>query len=352
MASSPGAGAGAGASSAGAQTTVATAGMQTTLAGTPLDGLQGEFSSAMGGMILHLHVQDTAMQARIQQLERGMQELQRGPPVDAIVQTVLSGEDIQAGIEARAAIAEIATRPADSGDSAALSLASRANEAVDALRQHLCALEAQVSQLDTELKAHRPVVVDSGKKPDHMSKAIAASMGKRAVRRNMDNLATMEPSTDGEAPFGRRTRRSTECQQSADGRWAHGIAQQHASYPCRHAHLVCTPCLLFFVHDHRSRVAQGKERQGVARVPSASRARLGSAVAAVYGRGGGRGPNVIRCHRCGTVGRPDFVGRVGAAGVGSRARHVGRYGLADGDDDDGGGWGDGVGVGQRWRFGG
>ena len=89
-----------------------------------------------------------------------MQELQRGPPVDAVVQTVLSGDDIQAGIEARAAIAEIAARPADSGDSAALSLASRANEAVDALRQHLRALEAQVSQLDAELKAHKPVVVD------------------------------------------------------------------------------------------------------------------------------------------------------------------------------------------------
>ena len=181
-------------------------------AGTPLDSLHGEFSSAMGGMILHLVSQDTAMQARIQQLELGMQELQRGPPVDAVVQTVLSGDDIQAGIEARAAIAEIAARPADSGDSAALSLASRANEAVDALRQHLRALEAQVSQLDAELKAHKPVVVDSGKS-DHMSKAIAASMGKRAVRRNMDNLTTMESSTDGgEASLVRRTRSPTERQ--------------------------------------------------------------------------------------------------------------------------------------------
>ena len=50
------------------------------LADTPLYGMQDQFSSAMGGMILHLHTQDMAMQARIQQLEQTVEDLQRRQP--------------------------------------------------------------------------------------------------------------------------------------------------------------------------------------------------------------------------------------------------------------------------------
>ena len=119
----------------------------------PLSELQVQFSSAFNQIILQLHTKDLLLEARHEKLEAGLKTLLEKPePAPMTVQTLMTGEDVQRGVEALEKLEVLEKEPKH--DPAALQMATEAKEQVELMRGQLAALEAQVAAMGA---AQRPV---------------------------------------------------------------------------------------------------------------------------------------------------------------------------------------------------
>ena len=94
-----------------------------TLQPAQLNDLQGQFSSALSGMILHLHRQDVHMQSRLEELEASVKELRgKAPSPLQEAHTTRIGEDVRTEAELRALAADPETMPRSAEASGAVDL--------------------------------------------------------------------------------------------------------------------------------------------------------------------------------------------------------------------------------------